>query len=1259
MKQLNRNQVIFVLIIYLVLYMTSLFAGINRLSMLLKPWGAFLAYLTYKIMTDQTHFQQKMKKFMCAVFFCWFVTDMLNPIGILLHTYLKYDGTLSDNVRCGLLLVSRILLLLFSFEIYYLVTRKTNRFLIITDILTISLCSVLTFYLTYIIGSSGRLTAERMRQLMHWNIRTGYVFFYAAILLGILGILLITWFQLQYGDITAAVRLVILGIAGVAEVDLFRLIFITRSDSNIIFNLIYAVSLLLITAGGLLCGRYPIEFNRVNMEQLPRGWKNSCYLLCYPLFNIITYGYHELLLIYIFIIAYYNLSGLYTRQISVTDSLLKEEKKYSEKLKLYSNVIEQVPLSVLITDVAGRVLYINPYFTKSYGYTMEEIKGKRSDFMRPKNSDPQFYEDIYNAVRTGEKWSGELFNLNKVGEENEESAVILPIKEEDNQIINYVAIMDNISETKAIQKQLSNQCYFTSQLLDSLPCAVYYTDTEGVFLGMNLECKKEYGVYSDALYGTKLSEAFWMDGESFGNFQRMTKETLSTNRPSICQIRRSLADGRKSETLYSISAFYLADGTVGGYLGVMTDVTDLKQKEEALKEALKHANEAAEAKSQFLANMSHEIRTPMNAIIGMSYLALQTELNQKQTDYITKIHNAATSLLEVINDILDFTKIESGKLIIEKIEFSLSKVITDSIELFIQKAYEKGLELLYRLPARVPDILIGDPLRIGQILNNLIGNAVKFTQSGEIFIDVSIDSMTSQQVLLKFSVSDTGIGIQNWNRERLFEAFTQSDSSTTREYGGTGLGLAICRRLTELMGGSLWVESEYGKGSIFYLQIDFEYREDNSTLNTGMREIFQKMKILVADDNQRAGEILSEYLNVFGFKTERAGSGEEALRKILNNTGDQYQIAFLDWNMAGMSGIETALEIRKHQETFFKPSIVLVTEFDMEDKLNSNAAVSVEGYITKPVSKTALYQLITSLFALNLEALPNPSELSHMSCRLPGIYILLVEDNEINQQIVTELLNAHGVNSDIVNNGLEAVEKIKHMNSDSRYDLILMDLQMPVMDGFEAAKLIHGMKKDIPVIALTARTMAEERDKCFQNGIIDVIAKPIDPDSFFATIMKWVDPDNLKLNINYTHTDAAADYDLRIDGIDTQAGLKRVSYKVPLYLKLLSSFAKDQRNILYQMKAALEKEDYAAIERLSHSLKGLSGNLGAVNMQELSADMEQLVRTKAERKAVFQLFISLCKEANRIIHSINLQMSREDTVKKVWEPLPDIEIIWC
>jgi two-component system sensor histidine kinase/response regulator len=672
-----------------------------------------------------------------------------------------------------------------------------------------------------------------------------------------------------------------------------------------------------------------------------------------------------------------------------------------------------------------------------------------------------------------------------------------------------------------------------------------------------------------------------------------------------------------------------------GSFGMFTDITVQKRAEGELKAAMQKAEEATQMKSMFLANMSHEIRTPMNAIIGLSHLALKTALNAKQRDYVSKVHNAGTSLLAIINDILDFSKIEAGKLDLETTEFRMDEVIASVTTLTAQKAHEKGIEFLAHVAPGIPECLLGDPLRLGQILTNFVNNAVKFTERGEIRLNIELLERTGEKVQLKFFVRDTGIGMTPEQSAKLFQPFTQADMSTTRKHGGTGLGLTICRRLVELMGGRIWLESEPGVGSTFHFTAWIGVGTGKGSGKI-IPERLTHLRVLVVDDNAAAREILQEPLSAVVRRVDGVATGKEAITALQQQDATApYDIVFMDWRMPGMDGLEASRHIKSDETLRHQPAIVLVTAFGREEIREEAEHLQLDGFLLKPVTKSMIVDTLVNIFAEPEDrGAAGGRRETEQTYRLAGARILLVEDNEINQQIAVELLEGAGAKVQIAGNGSEAVQTLCNGPQPPPFDAVLMDLQMPEMDGYQAtAKLRSDARfRSLPIIAMTAHATIEERQRCLAAGMNDHIAKPIDPNMLFETVGRYYRPRTPSLapsdggragqketSVEPRFMERVAESQVRgtsddlpaITGLDTHDGLSRVAGNRKLYLKLLRQFREQQGPAVGQITAALAQGDVALAERLAHTLKGVAGNIGAKAVQAAAGALEKLIRARA------------------------------------------------
>ena len=535
----------------------------------------------------------------------------------------------------------------------------------------------------------------------------------------------------------------------------------------------------------------------------------------------------------------------------------------------------------------------------------------------------------------------------------------------------------------------------------------------------------------------------------------------------------------------------------------------VQQRTMELRAANRRAEDATAMKSMFLANMSHEIRTPMNAVIGMAYLALKTPLSEKQRDYVSKIHNAGTSLLGVINDVLDFSKIEAGRLDIEAVDFRLDDVIASVTSITAQKAQDKGLEFLVDVADSVPPNLVGDPLRLGQVIANLVNNAIKFTEQGDVYLRADLLEEVGERVRLRFSVKDTGIGMTPEQAARLFQPFSQADGSTTRKHGGTGLGLTICRRLVELMGGEIWLESAPGAGSTFLFTVSVGVSSGLARSRVATEQL-RAVSALVVDDNAAARDILVHALVGVGARVDAVSSGEEAIAAVRQHDSDRpYDVIFMDWRMPGMDGIQATRLIKEDPSLTTRPAVVLVTAFGREEVREEAERIQMDGFLLKPVTPSMLFDTLVALFAGSRQdgTAPAPAADRHAD-RLRGMRILLAEDNEINQQIAVELLEGVGATVEVANDGVDAVRKVLSQPMPPNYDVVLMDLQMPEMDGYQATREIRSDARfaSFPIIAMTAHATIEERQKCLGAGMNGHVSKPIDPSSLFDTLERLAGP---------------------------------------------------------------------------------------------------------------------------------------------------------
>ncbi len=964
------------------------------------------------------------------------------------------------------------------------------------------------------------------------------------------------------------------------------------------------------------------------------------------------------------------------RAISLTrDQLEKSVKKRTAEL---SDSLQEINFQkfaldqhaiVSSTDIYGKITYANDKFCKISGYSREELIGKNHRIIKSDEHPPEFFKEMWQTISKGLVWHGELKNRSRDGSYHWFNSTIVPFLNKDSNLHQYISIRTDITERKMIEAELDRQASFIRVLRDTAMIAnTAMSKNRAVQEILGLVCKflgwpvGHVYMLSDENPDLLVPSDIWYDTDrdKFAAFHKITQETslkkgvglpgraleigdikwlpdvfLSrnfnrSNQAREVGIKTGLAipimvnsEVKSVLELYSLEHVEGDEAmleTIRQISGILCRIEERELANQHLMQAREEAEASTQAKSDFLANMSHEIRTPMNAIIGMSHLALQTDLTTKQKDYITKVFNAANSLLGLINDILDFSKIEAGKLDMDLVPFHLTDLLEDLISLITVKTKEKGLELLIAIDPEVPNGLVGDSLRLRQVLINLSNNAVKFTSRGEIILRVDHVETTDDRVKLQFSITDSGIGMTEEQIDKLFQSFSQADASTTRKFGGTGLGLAISKQLTEMMGGNIWAKSQPGKGSSFIFTATFGLSKEIKPVFRLPEHDVRMLRVLVVDDNVTAREIMQQLTKNLFFEVEIVSSGEEALELV--RSADQakkpFQLIFMDWKMPGMDGIETFRAIKEDDDLNTSPRMVLVTAYDRDEVLLQMGEQDFEmGVLSKPVTVSSL--LDATMLALGYEEQRYERQTKKnlefdVVADIRGAQILLVEDNEANQQVASELLNMAQFVVTIANNGQEAVDWVNK----KEFDCVLMDVQMPVMDGYEATRVIrqNDRFKDLPILAMTANAMVRDQDDARQAGMNDHLTKPIDPKGMFASLAKWIKPGYREVAGDFSQLREGSEKAgalLNIPGFDVGRALNRMGGSPKAYLKILGKVCEAEADVMDRISQSLKEGNRQEAVRAAHTLKGVAGTIGAVALESMAGQLEaELNETSGE-----------------------------------------------
>ncbi len=901
---------------------------------------------------------------------------------------------------------------------------------------------------------------------------------------------------------------------------------------------------------------------------------------------------------------------------------------------LQSAIFNSANFSSIATDAKGVIQIFNVGAERMLGYTAAEVMNQitPADISDPQEMikraeelsielgtliAPGFEALVFKASR-GIEDIYELTYIRKDGSRFPAVVSVTALRDDENAIIGYLLIgTDNTArkqveaEQKILDQRLRDYQFYTRSLFEANIDALVTTDPFGVIADANKQMEMLTGCTRDELIGAPFKKFFTDQKRA----EASVKLVLNSKKVTDYELTARGWDGKETVVSFNATTFYDRNRNLQGVFAAARDITERKRLDQALKDTnaeLESARIVAEkansTKSEFFATMSHEIRTPMNAIIGLAHLMNGTDLSLRQHEYLLKIMASSKSLLNIINDILDFSKIEAGKLELSKVPFKLETVLHDLATIIGGTGQNIDVEILFSISPDLPTTLIGDDQRLRQMLINLCGNAIKFTDRGEICVTVEEVEITEENALLRFIVHDTGIGMTEEQISRLFSAFSQADSSTTRRYGGTGLGLAICGRLATLMGGTIGVKSEPGKGSSFFFTANFGRTPagyDNDEVFLQCVDTLRNVRILIIDDSQLAIDIISVYARSFGWECEAAVNLADGLDLInrMAVDGKPFDVVLLDWLLKGLDGADALYRL----EAITVPpprAVVLTNGFYLSDDLRG--LVGNEGVFTlsKPLTASMLFDAVANVLGCQPRSVANqlydPS-----SASLIGTRFLLVEDNLINQEVARTLLEREGATVVTAVNGCEALECLT--GADILFDAVLMDVQMPVMDGYQATRAIRAQPRfaSLPIIAMTANAMSGDRAKCLDAGMNDHLPKPFDPFNLYKTLAYWLGRPVPNLPDDEPPVGSPS---LCIEGIDTVTGLSRVRGNLDLYVSLLDSFHTKNGKVNVTLEQAIDGGAFDQVLQLAHGLKGVAANLGAVDLASAASELERAAR---------------------------------------------------
>ncbi|MCD6050569.1 MAG: sensor hybrid histidine kinase, partial [Verrucomicrobia bacterium] len=899
----------------------------------------------------------------------------------------------------------------------------------------------------------------------------------------------------------------------------------------------------------------------------------------------------------------------------ITRRKLTEEKLKNSEI-LYHSLVESLPQNIFRKDLKERFTFANQRFCRILEQAQEDVLGKTDfDFFPPELA-RKYQEDDRRIMEKGGTFETVEDYLTPDHQKAYMQVVKTPLYDAQGKVSGVQGIFWDVTEKRRIEEDLAFERDLLRSLLDNVPDRVYFKDTSCRFLRCSLAMAQRLGLKDPAAVVGKTDFDFHPQ-ELAQQFFEDEQRIILTGEPMINKAERQVSVSG-DEIWASVTKVPLKNrhGQVTGIIGISRDITTLKKTEKELAVARDSALETARLKSEFLATMSHEIRTPMNGIIGMTGLLLDTKLSSEQRDFTETIRSSADALLTIINDILDFSKIEAGKLILEQIDLDLREVVESTVELLAQKAQDQGLEMISHVPEEIPTYLRGDPGRLRQILINLVGNAVKFTEHGEVVVRVMKVSETDPQVRLRFEVKDTGIGIPKEVQAEMFQAFTQADGSTTRKYGGTGLGLAISKQLVNLMGGLIQVESAPGQGSTFWFELPLDKQPERAWRPLTERADLSGLNVLIVDDNATNRQIFEHQTKAWRMNSQSAMGGAEALRILEDQTkaGQPIELILLDMQMPEMDGLTLARAVVKRfgQKA---PKMLMLTSLGHRLEAKALHAAGIASCFVKPVKQSRLFDTIARVMAGYEDA--DVSQERHKataftqsgSTARKSTKILLAEDNMVNQKVALLQLRKLGYEAETVANGLEVLTALRQVP----YEVVLMDCQMPEMDGYSASREIRRIEREQPqafksippvrIVAMTANALDGDRADCLAAGMDDYVSKPVQIEEL-AAVLERMAPANGTATTAAPEAETSVEDRLDYTVINGLRALREPGQPDPL-AELVDLFLIDAPERLHRIQHGWQAGDLKAVQHAAHSLKGSASNLGVQRLARLAAQLEK------------------------------------------------------